>query len=64
MKKDRKLFFDEHGNFASPNPEKLSKKVIGVRLPISVEPKVKQLAGDDLSNWIRQAIVEKLERES
>lgn len=41
----------------------MSKKAIGVRLPIDMDVVVRELAGDDLSNWIRQAIAEKLERE-
>ncbi len=33
------------------------------RLPVSVDTTVRELAGDDLSSWIREAISEKLERE-
>lgn len=33
------------------------------RLPVSIDTTVRELAGDELSNWIREAIAEKLERE-
>ena len=33
------------------------------RLPVSIDTTVRELAGDELSNWIREAITEKLERE-
>ena len=59
----KKLHFDDQGNFTSPNPEPLERKVIAVRLPVSVGPVVRQLAGNDLSAWVREAITEKLERE-
>ena len=59
----KKLHFDDQGNFSSPNPEPLERKVIAVRLPVSVGPVVRKLAGNDLSAWVREAIAEKLERE-
>lgn len=33
------------------------------RLPVSVDIALRELAGDELSDWIREAIAEKLERE-
>ena len=36
---------------------------MGVRLPIDMDATVRELAGDDLADWIRCAIAEKLERE-
>lgn len=44
--------------------EPMAKKVIGVRLPVSMDASVRELAGDDLSQWIREAIAEKLARET
>jgi len=43
--------------------EALAKKPIMTRLPISVDNIVRDLAKDNLSEWIRQAIAEKLERD-
>jgi hypothetical protein len=60
----KRYHFDDQGNFKSPNPEPLAKRVIGVRLPMSVDARVRQLAGDELAEWVRQAIAEKLARES
>lgn len=60
----RKQPFDKRGKFGSPYPEPLAKKIIGVRLPVSMDATVRELAGDDLSEWIREAIAEKLARES
>lgn len=60
----KQFCFDEQGNFKSPNPVRLSKKVRGIRLPIDLEPIILELAGDDLSGWLRQAAIEKAERET
>lgn len=51
------------GKFCSPNPEPLAKRIISVRLPVSIDSRVRELAGNELSEWIRQAIAEKLARE-
>jgi len=51
------------GKFCSPNLEPLARKVIGVRLPVSIDTRVREVAGEQLSLWIREAIREKLERE-
>lgn len=42
----------------------LAKKVIGVRLPIDLDAAVRELAGEELSDWVREAIAEKLARET
>lgn len=42
----------------------MSAKIVGARLPLDMDQAVRQIAGDDLSNWIREAIAEKLERDS
>ena len=60
----KKLHFDEQGNFKSPNPVRLSKKVRGVRLPVDLEPVIIELAGEDISAWLRQAAIEKADRDT
>jgi hypothetical protein len=52
------------GYFEVKGSEPLAKKAVMAGLPVSMDEKVRQLAGDDLSNWIRQAVAEKLARES
>ena len=59
----KQLHHDENGKFCSPNSKPLAKKVIGVRLPVDVDEAVRKLAGNELSNWVRQAVIEKYERE-
>jgi hypothetical protein len=54
---------EETGKFCSPNPELLARKAISVRLPVSIDTRVRAVAGDQLSAWIRDAVAEKLERE-
>ena len=51
------------GYFQVKGSEPLAKKPVMARLPISVDTALRELAGDDLSNWIREAIAEKLDRE-
>jgi len=51
------------GYFTVDGPEPLSKKALHVRLPESRDAEVRELAGDKLSEWLREAIVEKIERE-
>lgn len=41
----------------------LAKKMIGVRLSPEIDDKVRAIAGDELCNWVRKAIAEKLERD-
>lgn len=51
------------GYFRVQGSEPLAKKPIMARLPVSVDIALRELAGDELSDWIREAIAEKLERE-
>ncbi len=51
------------GYFKIQGQEPVAKKPVTVKLPVSMDEEVRRLAGDDLSNWIREAIAEKLERE-
>ena len=51
------------GYFNAMGDEPLSRQQIGTKLPLSLEKEVRQVAGDNLSAWIREAIIEKLERE-
>jgi hypothetical protein len=51
------------GYFTVVGKEPLSKKILAVRLPESLDAQARQVAGDDLSGWLREAIAEKLERE-
>ncbi len=51
------------GLFASPNDEPLSKKVVGVRLPVTLYDKVLAVTGNRISEWMRDAAEEKIERE-
>lgn len=59
----KKQPYDKRGKFASPYSEPLAKKVIGVRLPQSMDAIVREVAGDDLSEWIREAIAARLRAE-
>lgn len=52
------------GKFRLVESEPISKKQIGVRLPLSMEEKLRQIAGKDMSAWVREAIAEKLERDT
>ena len=51
------------GYFPVAGAEPVAKKMIGLRLPASMDAVVREVAGDDLTSWIREAIAEKLERE-
>ena len=51
------------GYFQAKGSEPLAKKPVMARLPVSVDTALRELAGDDLSDWIREAIAEKLDRE-
>ncbi len=51
------------GYFQVKGSEPLAKKPVMARLPVSVDTALRKLAGDELSDWIREAITEKLERE-
>lgn len=52
------------GYFAVRGGEPLAKRAIAVRLPESVDTKLREAVGDDLSHWLRQTIIEKLESET
>ena len=51
------------GYFTVVGKEPLSKKILAVRLPESLDAQARQVAGDNLSGWLREDIAEKLERE-
>lgn len=51
------------GYFQVQGKEPLAKKPVMARLPVSIDKALRELAGDELSDWIREAIAEKLERE-
>lgn len=42
----------------------MAKKPLTVKLPVSMDALVREIAKDDLSGWVREAIAEKLEREA
>lgn len=51
------------GYFTVQGTEPLAKRAISVRLPESVDTQLRQEIGENLSNWLRQAIIEKWEEE-
>lgn len=51
------------GYFKTAGSEPLSKNALAVRLPESMDAAVRELAGDDLSGWLREAIAARLEQE-
>jgi hypothetical protein len=57
MKQDR----DEFGKFKSDSEPIVSK--LSFRLPPSLRAEVERIAGDQIAAWLREAVVEKLERE-
>lgn len=52
------------GYFTVQGAEPLSKRTLHVRVPESLEARARELAGDDLSGWLRRAIAEQVERET
>lgn len=50
------------GYFTVQGKEPLAKRTIGVRLPESVDAEMREEIGDELSDWVRQAILEKWEQ--
>ncbi len=50
------------GYFTVQVREPLAKRTIGVRLPESVDAEMREEIGDELSDWVRQAILEKWEQ--
>lgn len=51
------------GYFKIAGPEPLAKNVLAVRLPESLDAQVRELAGNDLSGWLREAIAARLAQE-
>lgn len=51
------------GCFTVEGSEPLSKKTYNVRVPQSLEPELRELAGDDISGWLRRAIIAQIEKE-
>ena len=51
------------GYFEVKGSEPLAKLALSVRVPESMDVQVRQIAGEDLSSWLRSAIAEKLTRE-
>lgn len=51
------------GKFGSPYNEPQGEP-IAFRLPISLDRSLREIAGDDLKGWVKQAITEKLAREN
>lgn len=49
------------GYFTVQGKEPLAKRAMAVRLPESVDAQMRQEIGEDLSDWLRQAIIEKWE---
>ena len=47
------------GYFAVKGKEPLSKRTVTLRLPESVDAEMRQEIGSELSEWMRQAIIEK-----
>lgn len=53
----------ETGKYRSSYPQGLDPKPLVVKVFPGTKEKIKKLAGSDLSEWVREAIAEKLERE-
>jgi hypothetical protein len=51
------------GYFTVQGKEPLAKRAIAVRLPESVDAELRKEIGDGLSEWMRQAIIEKWEKQ-
>lgn len=54
---------NETGKYRSPYPQGLDPKPLVVKVYPGMREQIKEVAGSDLSNWVRAAIAEKLERE-
>lgn len=46
------------GYFTVQGREPLAKRAVAVRLPESVDAELRQEIGEDLNDWLRQAIIE------
>ncbi len=51
------------GYFTVKGEEPLSKRTVTVRLPESIDAELRQEIGEGLSDWMRQAIIEKWEQQ-
>ena len=51
------------GKFCSPSVDRMATSNIGLRLPLDMKEELQQVAGNQMSDWIREAIAEKLTRE-
>ena len=54
---------NETGKYRSSYPQGLDPKPLVVKVFPGMREQIKAVAGTDLSNWVREAIAEKLERE-
>lgn len=68
IKRHRKLAHESRnttgkGYFQTVGRERLSKQAMHVRLPQLLDAKARKLAGDDLSGWLRKAIIAQIDRE-
>ncbi len=52
------------GYFAVKGSEPLAKRMIGCRLPESLDAELRAEIGEDLTNWVRQTLIEKWEDRS
>lgn len=51
------------GYYKVKGAEPLAKQPIALRLPESVDKELRELAGEDLTGWLRKAIAEQVQRE-
>lgn len=51
------------GKFRSPCSEALDPTPLSVKLTASMKQEIRQIAGSDMSAWIREAIISRLEQE-
>ncbi|MDV2997543.1 MAG: hypothetical protein N4J56_007248 [Chroococcidiopsis sp. SAG 2025] len=51
------------GYFQVQGTEPVAKKPLTVKLPVSMDAAVREIAGDRLADWVRDAIAQKLAQE-
>ena len=51
------------GGFTTKGSEPLAKRSVSVRLPQSIDLELKEIVGDNLTEWLRKTIIENLEIE-
>ena len=51
------------GYFTVEGSEPLAKRPVAVRLPESLDSELREIAGKDLTNWLRKAILEQLKKD-